>query len=204
MPQMQPLLWLCHRQAAATPIRPLSWELPYTTNAMLKKKTVAQNKTNLFSWWSEVYNGSPWTKIKVLAGLHSFHRLQKRILHLKFQAYRSLYCLFFCFQASSVSSFRFSLIMTHASIFKCHFKILIQSHVQSLFCMSGNISIGPGSWKGTSLGDISILFYSVLFCSTLLYSTIGIKTKVWTSLELIVRIFIAFPPRIEEHNSFPL
>ena len=30
------LLWLCHGPAAAAPIRPLAWELPYSVGAALK------------------------------------------------------------------------------------------------------------------------------------------------------------------------
>ena len=36
------LLWLWHRPAAAAPIRPLTWELLYTTGAALK--TTATNR----------------------------------------------------------------------------------------------------------------------------------------------------------------
>ena len=32
------LLWLCHRPAAAAPIRPIAWELLYAAGAALKKK----------------------------------------------------------------------------------------------------------------------------------------------------------------------
>ena len=32
------LLWSWHRQAAAAPIRPLAWELPYAADASLKSK----------------------------------------------------------------------------------------------------------------------------------------------------------------------
>ena len=32
------LLWLCYRLAAAAPIGPLDWELPYAANAALKAK----------------------------------------------------------------------------------------------------------------------------------------------------------------------
>ena len=32
------LLWLWHRPAAAAPVQPLAWELPYATGAALKKK----------------------------------------------------------------------------------------------------------------------------------------------------------------------
>ena len=38
------LLWLWHRLAATAPIRPLAWELPYTTSAALKRqKTKKKN-----------------------------------------------------------------------------------------------------------------------------------------------------------------
>ena len=32
------LLWLCGRQAAIAPIRPLAWEIPYATGVALKQK----------------------------------------------------------------------------------------------------------------------------------------------------------------------
>ena len=32
------LLWLWHRQAAAAPIQPLAWELPYALGVFLKRK----------------------------------------------------------------------------------------------------------------------------------------------------------------------
>ena len=32
------LLWLWHRRAAAALIQPLTWELPYATGAVLKRK----------------------------------------------------------------------------------------------------------------------------------------------------------------------
>ena len=32
------LLWLWHRLAAAVPIQPLAWELPYATGVALKEK----------------------------------------------------------------------------------------------------------------------------------------------------------------------
>ena len=32
------LLWLWHKPAAATPFRPLSWELPHATGAAVKRK----------------------------------------------------------------------------------------------------------------------------------------------------------------------
>ena len=38
------LLWLWHRLAAAAPIRPLAWELPYATGAALKKKEKKEKK----------------------------------------------------------------------------------------------------------------------------------------------------------------
>ena len=34
------LLWLWWRPAAAAPIQPLAWELPYTTGAALKSKKI--------------------------------------------------------------------------------------------------------------------------------------------------------------------
>ena len=39
------LLWLWHRLAAAAPIRPLAWELPYAMGEALKKQTNKQAKT---------------------------------------------------------------------------------------------------------------------------------------------------------------
>ena len=38
------LLWLWGRLAAAAPIQPLGWKLPYTTGAALKNKTKQTNK----------------------------------------------------------------------------------------------------------------------------------------------------------------
>ena len=38
------LLQLWHRQAAAVPIQPLAWELPYAMGAALKKKQEIENK----------------------------------------------------------------------------------------------------------------------------------------------------------------
>ena len=32
------LLWLWHKPTAMAPIRPLTWELPYATDAALKRK----------------------------------------------------------------------------------------------------------------------------------------------------------------------
>ena len=32
------LMWLLYRPAAAAPVQPLAWELPYTTDAALKRK----------------------------------------------------------------------------------------------------------------------------------------------------------------------
>ena len=44
------LLWLWHRLAAAGPMRPLAWELPYATGAAIKKKkNKKQNKKDIFS-----------------------------------------------------------------------------------------------------------------------------------------------------------
>ena len=37
------LLWLWHRSAAATPIRPLAWKFPYATGAALKRKKKKKN-----------------------------------------------------------------------------------------------------------------------------------------------------------------
>ena len=38
------LLWLWCRPAAAAPIQPLAWELPYATGAALKKKKSKKQK----------------------------------------------------------------------------------------------------------------------------------------------------------------
>ena len=38
------LLWLWHRPAAAAPIRPLAWELPYVAGTPLKKKKGRKEK----------------------------------------------------------------------------------------------------------------------------------------------------------------
>ena len=38
------LLWLWHRLAAAAPIRPLAWELPYATSAALEKNQKPKTK----------------------------------------------------------------------------------------------------------------------------------------------------------------
>ena len=38
------LLWLWHRLAAAVPIGPLAWELPYATGAALKSKKKKKKK----------------------------------------------------------------------------------------------------------------------------------------------------------------
>ena len=40
------LLWLWGRLAAAAPIQPLGWKLPYTTGAALKNKTKQNKQTN--------------------------------------------------------------------------------------------------------------------------------------------------------------
>ena len=39
-----PLLWLCHRPAAAAPIRPLAWELPNAVGAALKGQETNKQK----------------------------------------------------------------------------------------------------------------------------------------------------------------
>ena len=39
------LLWLCHRLAAAAPIRPLAWELPCATGAALKSTHTPKIRT---------------------------------------------------------------------------------------------------------------------------------------------------------------
>ena len=38
------LLWLWHRLAAASPIQPLAWELPYATGAAVKGKGEKKRK----------------------------------------------------------------------------------------------------------------------------------------------------------------
>ena len=38
------LLWLWRRLAAAAPIQPLAWDLPYATGVALKSKKTKQNK----------------------------------------------------------------------------------------------------------------------------------------------------------------
>ena len=47
------LLWLWHRLAAAAPIQPLAWELPYATGAAIKTiaKTWKQPKCPLTDDW---------------------------------------------------------------------------------------------------------------------------------------------------------
>jgi len=44
------LLWLWCRPAGAAPIRPLAWELPYTTNADLKRKKKNQQTRIIFAY----------------------------------------------------------------------------------------------------------------------------------------------------------
>ena len=44
------LLWLWHRPAAAAPIQPLAWELPYATHAALKSKKRKKKFPNVFSF----------------------------------------------------------------------------------------------------------------------------------------------------------
>ena len=39
------LLWLWHRQAAAAPIQPLAWELPYALGVFLKRKRKKKRKS---------------------------------------------------------------------------------------------------------------------------------------------------------------
>ena len=41
------LLWLWHRPAAAAPVWPLAWKLPYATGAALKSKTTNKQKTDM-------------------------------------------------------------------------------------------------------------------------------------------------------------
>ena len=40
------LLWLSHRLAAAVPIQPLAWELPYAAGAALKRKKKKSKQKN--------------------------------------------------------------------------------------------------------------------------------------------------------------
>ena len=40
------LLWLWCRLAAAVPIRPLAWELPYATSAAMKRKEKKKKRTS--------------------------------------------------------------------------------------------------------------------------------------------------------------
>ena len=42
------LLWLWHKLAATVPIRPLAWEPPYATGAVLKSKKTQKNLTNFY------------------------------------------------------------------------------------------------------------------------------------------------------------
>ena len=53
------LLWLWCRLAAAVPVRPLAWELPYATRAALKKRK-KEKKGDL---WSQ----TPQTQIPALS-----------------------------------------------------------------------------------------------------------------------------------------
>ena len=42
------LLWLWHRLAAATPIRPLAWEPPYAMGSALKRQKTKQQQQQIF------------------------------------------------------------------------------------------------------------------------------------------------------------
>ena len=44
------LLWLWCRLAATAPIRPLTWETPYTMSVALKKKKKKKKKDNSMLW----------------------------------------------------------------------------------------------------------------------------------------------------------
>ena len=44
------LLWLWCRLAAAAPIRPLAWELPYTTNVAQKQNRTDFGVPNVAQW----------------------------------------------------------------------------------------------------------------------------------------------------------
>ena len=48
------LLWLWRRLAAAAPIRPLAWELPYAVGAALKKKKKKKKKKRGSSYCGSV------------------------------------------------------------------------------------------------------------------------------------------------------
>ena len=41
------LLWLWHRLAAAAPIQPLAWQLPYAVGAAIKRQIIIIIKTEL-------------------------------------------------------------------------------------------------------------------------------------------------------------
>ena len=47
------LLWLRHRSAAAAPIGPLAWELPYATSVALKDKKAKKKKKKGISLFGE-------------------------------------------------------------------------------------------------------------------------------------------------------
>ena len=55
------LLWLEHRPAAAAPIQPLAWKLPYATDVALKKKKKAprQSKPDVME---EQQGGCKWAR----------------------------------------------------------------------------------------------------------------------------------------------
>ena len=61
-------LWLWHRPAAADPIRPLAWELPYAMGAALKKekrqKLISKERKKEDSWDPSIALGR--TLIKAL------------------------------------------------------------------------------------------------------------------------------------------
>ena len=52
------LLWLWHRPAAVAPIQPLAWELPYATDAALKRKKqkTKQKKNHIHSTTYTIIN----------------------------------------------------------------------------------------------------------------------------------------------------
>ena len=48
------LLWLWHRQAAAVPIEPLAWELPYVSGESQKDKKKEKKKRNVMAAYTSV------------------------------------------------------------------------------------------------------------------------------------------------------
>ena len=50
------LLWLWHRLAATAPIRPLAWEPPYATGAVLEKTKIPKKKNYVHKIYLKEYN----------------------------------------------------------------------------------------------------------------------------------------------------